>query len=484
MIIIMNIIFIVAYLFCSPLFSTGFFHSNKKWNHHILEQRYRSRFHCSMIHKRELKQSILYDPPSHLVESHTNILKNITGFYGLIGPDINKHSVKTLYDLFVGDGMVQGVFLDGTKNITFVRHFVRTEKMVFENMYGKFSKNILMTPFYILLNKLGMLPNVLGLANTAFLKVGSNIFTLFERDHPYLMNVDFENKQVYTIRKVPIDGLEHFSGHSKYDDQTNIIHTIDYDVVFGTLSYFKLDRIFGKLHKVSFKTEYIPIIHDFYVLENGGFLFIESPFVCDFRSRIPVVFSKEKPTIIHLYNSSSRVHTRFQTEESFYLFHYGKVVQTESAIEIYGPLYEEIDFSSLNIEGKYRKIMVDLRTGGVSVEKNPELETLNLDFPVQWGEYTVLRKIENRKIVGFVVCKELEIVSKVDLPKNRYFCGEPGITTIEGRPFLIGFSYDDFENGFLQIINLFDPTENFIDIPLLNESPLSIGFHSIFIGKK
>lgn len=429
-----------------------------------------SQFH---IKNREIKKQITYN--------NTNtIINQISGFYGLIGPDIDKFSIKTIYDLFTGDGIIQGVFFD-RGNITFVKHFVRTEKILYEEKYGKFSKNILMTPFFIFMNKIGMLPNVLGLANTAILKIENNILALFERDLPYDININFENKQISTIKKINIPGISHFSGHSKYNEITNTIHTIDYDIIRNVINYFILDNEFKITKMISLRTMYIPIIHDFTVLEKG-MLFIDSPIVWNFLLKIPVSLADKKPTFIHIYNETLKTRTQYECEESFYIFHYADVIENENknTIEIYGSLYDKLDFSSLNIQGKYRKIIINLLNGEVLIKKNIEFENMNLDFPLKWKEYIILRSISNQSINGFVVCKELELIKKIILPENRYFCGEPSIIEISGSPFLIGFSYDLLENSFLLIIGIF--SETYIEIPLNKDIQLTIGFHSIFLN--
>jgi len=421
-----------------------------------------------LIKHRELKKEIVYD------KSNNGVINELSGFYGLIGPDIDRFSIKTLYDLFTGDGIIQGVFFDNG-NITFVKHFVRTEKLLYEEQYGRFSKKLLMTTFYIIMNKLKMLPNVLGLANTALLDVGTTTLALFERDLPYEINIDFINKSLRTVKKIKINGLQHFSGHSKYID--NMIHTIEYDVLSNTVSYITLNDSFKQLNKAVIKTCYIPIIHDFMVL-NNKMIIIDSPFIWKPFSQIPITLSN-KPTYIHIYDKITNTRTQYESSTSFYLFHYADVIETNKTIEIYGSQYDTLDFSSLNIQGKYRKIVVNLKSGTVFVLKNPELENMNLDFPLKWRSFVLLRSIENQAINGFVLCKGLDIIKKIQLPKNRFFCGEPSIVEISGSPFLIGFSYDSFEKGYLIMLELF--TQKYIEIPLDKDIKLNIGFHSIFL---
>jgi len=402
------------------------------------------------------------------------LFNQIKGFYGIIGPDINISSVSSLYDLFTGDGMIQGVFFKGGK-MTFVKHFVRTDKLLYESIYGRFSKNLFMTPLYILLNKMGCLPNTMGLANTAFLKTPKETFALFERDHPYQINIDVENHNLHTVKKRTIPDLTHFSGHSKYKNQK--IHTIDYDVLTNQLTYIQLTPQFNILFKTVIKTHYVPLIHDF-VLSGNNMIFVDSPFVWMFSmdtKNPPVRFDRTQPTYIYLYDNVKHTTKFWMSPLSFYVFHYGHVEIGEN-IDIYAPVYDDIDFSSLHIKGRYRHI--SLRPSGeVVIKKNWALENLNLDFPLKWRRYVILREIENHVIKGFVVCKGLAIIKRIRLPEDRVFCGEPSIIELLGEPYLLGLSYDKYEMGYISLISVFK--DDYREIEL--KERVSIGFHSIFM---
>lgn len=141
-----------------------------------------------------------------------NVVKNINGFYGLIGPDINVHNFKnitSLHDLFSGNGIIQGVFFDKGK-ITFVKHLIRTEKLIFEEKYGKIPKDPLIILLFFIFNKIDLLPNIMGVSNTAFININNKIYTLFERDYPYLIDINFNNKTINTVGKQKIKNLEYF----------------------------------------------------------------------------------------------------------------------------------------------------------------------------------------------------------------------------------------------------------------------------------
>jgi hypothetical protein len=198
----------------------------------------------------------------------------------------------------------------------------------------------------------------------------------------------------------------------------------------------------------------------------------------DFQ-KIPVSLDPNKRTFIHVLNTKTEKVETYNSSEGFYIFHYADVIKTNRTIEIYGSKYDTLDFSSLNIQGKYRKIIVNLISGVVFVLKNPELENMNLDFPLKWKEFVLLRSIENQAINGFVLCRGLDVIKKIQLPNDRYFCGEPSIVEISGSPFLIGFSYDSLEKGYLIMIEVFN--EKYIEIQLDKDIKLNIGFHSIFL---
>ena len=449
--------FIINSLLCIILLANGFLH---KLPFNIPT----SGLESSSIQKGLIKIDI--HKPIHYTEQTP--LKKITGFYGLIGPDIKMSSIKTLYDLFIGDGMIQGIFFDnGT--ITFVKHFVRTNKLLYESNHGLFSKNIRMLPLYMMAYKMGIVPNIMGLSNTAFLKINQNIYTVFERDYPYKINIDIENKMVNTDGKIDIKGVNTFSGHSKYMKDT--IHSIDYNIFLKSVEYFQLDRLFRKKHNVLIKTKYIPLIHDFYLSttttsQKQNIILVDSPLEFDILRTFPVVFNKHNPTYIHVYNTENSTIT-YKCSHAFYLFHYADVKKYNNTIEIYASLYDDIDFMSLHIEGKYRKIMINEQTGNVEIYKNAELENMNVDFPKKWGDFVILRYIENNAIAGFIICKGLEIIKRIRLPNNRHFCGEPEIIDIDGSPFLIGFSYDNNTMGYFSSININEKYEyEYFEIPL------------------
>ena len=51
------------------------------------------------------------------IDFHRSKIKKINGFYGLAGPDVNISKINNLYDLFTGDGIVHGVFLENGDDV-------------------------------------------------------------------------------------------------------------------------------------------------------------------------------------------------------------------------------------------------------------------------------------------------------------------------------------------------------------------------------
>ena len=422
------------------------------------------------MQNKELNYKINYN----FSNEESEIINKINGFYGLIGPDVNKSNVKTLYDLFTGDGVIQGLFIDNG-NLTYINHFVKTDKLVYEDKHGKIPQNIFTLIFFMIMNKLNLLPNLMGMANTALLKVENNIYALFERDIPYLIDVNFEEKKVNTLKKVNLDSITHFSAHSKYNNKYKVIETIDYNIFKRRVDYYIMNNDFKIINSTYVYTKYMPIIHDFVNLPNS-MIFIESPL--EINIKMSVFMNKLKTTQLHIIDKNTFSKKSITIKNSFYIFHYANFEESDDGIIIYAPLYESLDFNELNLVGKYRRIVIDKKTFDVKIDINEELEKYNLDFPLKYENNVILRNIENNAINGFIICNGLEIKKKIFF-EDKHLCGEPSIIEIDKNYFLVSFAYDNNNIGFFIIIDL--NSYRIIEIPLKNE--INIGFHSIFIKK-
>ena len=417
---------------------------------------------------------------TYLQPREKDIIKNLNGFYGLIGPNIymNNKVPDSLYDLFTGDGTIQGVFFENGK-LTFVKHLVKTEKFLYEKQHGKIPhKNKLLNMLFTILNKLNMFPNILGTANTAILNVKNKNYALFERDYPYLLDINFANKNITTIGKIIIQKIKNFSGHSKRTKNGNI-ETIDYRIFNKKVSYYLLNPTFDIVNKYDFNFNYIPLIHDFYSTDKLLVL-IDSPLVIDFRKvifdKIPTTLDNKKSTFIYIFNKTNQICEKYIYEKGFYIFHYAYVQESQDKINIYVSIYDEFDFVDVKINGKYRMIEIDKKTKKVTINKNNELEMYNLDFPIRFEDKVILRNYEYPKINGFVIVKNLKIYKEIFFEKKN-ICGEHTLVYIKNIPYLFFFNVENDKN-LLSFINLINYEIIDIDIPY----KLNLGFHSIFLN--
>ena len=425
---------------------------------------------------------------------------NINGFYGLIGPKINITKKLSLFDLFTGDGVIQGVFIN-QGNVIWQDHTIQTEKIKYERIFGKMSKSVFMLPFMLALHHLHIIPNVLGLANTAILKVENRTYSLFERDLPYELSVDHSKREIQTIGKRVIQGIHCFSGHSKYHADMGIISTMEYDYIHKTVNIYQLDMEFQTIHKKTIQTTYLPITHDYLVYGDHSecLLFCDSPFVIQghliLQGKIPIVLDHALPTYIHTYNFTDGTHNTYRiSERGYYVFHFSKVEVNDRRLVIHGSLYDKLDFNTIDICGKYRRIEIPLNVESdveTVIQENSEMESrgYNLDFPVLWNNTVILRNIEitergGTRINGFVLMDEVDElrVKQEIFYEDLCFCGEPAVCyDASGEPYLVSFAYDAVEGegvgGWFVMIHL----KTFQMIK--KELPVrpTIGFHSIFI---
>jgi carotenoid cleavage dioxygenase-like enzyme len=397
----------------------------------------------------------------------------------------------SLFELFTGDGILQGVFIKNGE-IEFINHIIETDKIKHEHIFGKISNNVFILPLLLMLYKIHILPNILGLANTAILKVKNKTYSLFERDLPYLIDINIENKTIHTIGKQPIDNVDCISGHSKYETVQDRINTIEYDYIRRTVSLYKLSADFKIQSKKTIRTNYMPITHDYMVYGNNNecMLFCDSPFVIDFGvyrnglNQVPVVLDNTKPTYIHTYNFTDGVHKTYKiSENGFYIFHFSQIHidNNNNHIQIYTTLYDKLDFNHIDIHGKYRRIELDILNTTGKIHNIPDLcDTLNLDFPVAFNDTTILRNIQISEtspfINGFIMMKN-DRLKQTLLYEDLCFCGEPAIGyDAEGIPFLLSFAYNNVD-GFFVMINM---NTNEMIKKKLRTKP-QIGFHSIFL---
>ena len=447
---------------------------------------------CKIVHsftkcQKDVKKIIFHDVKENMnIElplRDKKIIAKLNGFYGLIGPNINmNNNIDNLYELFTGDGIIQGIFFN-KGNLTFIKHLIKTEKVLYEEKYGKIPTNFMVTLILLLLNKIKLFPNVMGMANTAILNIQNKNYALFERDYPYLININFKETIVKTIKKINIDDVEHFSGHSKKTGNENI-ETIDYKIYNNVVNYYLLNSEFKVMNKIYFKFNYIPIIHDFYSNDNYLFL-IDSPLMYNLsyilKNKIPIGLNSKKETFIHIYDKKHENTLSYVYKKGFYILHYAYIKDKKDTFEIYASQYDEFDFSNVNIKGRYRMIEINKKTQNVTIYKDEILEKYNLDFPLLFHDKVISRHFENRRVNGFVITKDLKLYKEL-FYEHKHICGEHSIVYIDNIPYLLFFNIEintetKNDDNFLSLVNL----NNYKTIDIKLNDNLNLGFHSIFI---
>lgn len=409
-------------------------------------------------------------------------LKN--GFFGTIGPNLKIANIRNLVELFTGNGVIQGVFIHNGKP-RFARHIINTRKLQHE---PEQPESLFITGLKYILYKAGVFPyNNIGVANTALYPLSDTVdenttavYAMYERDLPYLVHLYHNTSSIATIKQM--DGLypeiQEVSGHSKSIPGKRM-ETLDYHILSKQVDYYQIyDNMKSVVLKKAIQMHYLPIIHDFISTEKSVMI-MDSPLGFDFsnifRGKIPIVFARNFSTYVHVLDKITGAVEKYEITSGHYVFHYALCKETDDVIEIYAPLYDNLDFSSLNIDGKYRKIVMNRRTKHVTMEYNPELETMNLDFPIKGPNGTVvLRSIENRRMNGFVMVDGLRIVKKW-LYDDLFFCGEHVVLDNS----IMAFCLKGDANYWCVIDTVTDQVE------LIECSyDLTIGFHSAFIPLK
>jgi len=411
-------------------------------------------------------------PLSEKTSGHPS--NNTQGFYGLIGPNVNFFKATSLIELFTGNGVVQGVFIDNGK-LTFVTHIIETTKVKFEKKYWTFPSNMFVL---LILGTLRMLPVSQGVANTALIHFANQTLALYENDSPYFLDINFKDTNIYTKNKLSIKGITSFSGHTKKIG--DLLETLDYNVFNQQVIVNTLTQGMDIVQTIPVDTAYIPVVHDF-ISTDKYTIFIDSPLHIQidkfFEKSMPVSLNSDMPTYIHVVNKITNDVQRFTMSDTIYAFHLINFKETEDAFTFESLQLDELDFSSINFHPKLRKIVIDRRTRSVSNEKNEHLEELDMDFPLKINNtHTLFSLIGPIGFYGFVICKDTKVVKKVIFEDNMTIAGEPQVIVCNETPHLIGFSNQQNIDS-VCMINLVDFTSTFTPIPV----KMTKGFHSIFI---
>jgi hypothetical protein len=286
-----------------------------------------------------------------------------------------------------------------------------------------------------------------------------------------------KEKTINTVNK-KIIRFNHFLAHSKL--KNNIIETIDYSSALPKCTYYKLNNNFDILKQINIKTEYISMIHDFVSTEQY-IIIIDSPVRFKLENitlnKFPIELDKNSTTKLLIIDKYDGNTIKIDTNESFYILHYGDQEINKDEIIIYGCFYDYFNYNDVNNNhGKYRKIIINIKNKNFKIIKNKELETYSVDFPIIYNNMTLLLINNNLINIGFIIVKNFKIYKKILLNKSIY--GDPVIIDINNNPHIICFTKSFNTN--LNYITIYDIINN-NEISILIEIDMFIGFHSLFI---
>lgn len=441
----------------------------------------------------EINKKIEYTLPI----KETNIIKNISGFYGQIGPNPQYYNKKDDYHLFDGNGMIHGIFFE-KGNLTYTNHMIRTDKFLFEKRFKRklpIGLSNIRNKFYPIkffflnfLKKIKLFPNFIGTANTAIWNSNNKIYALNERDYPYEINIDFNEKKIDTIKKHTLDKIEYFTAHPKIDNET--IYAISYNTYFPKASLLKYDKNLKLLDLKDIKTNYTSMIHDIAISENH-IIFCQIPYKFNLSqilyNKLPYYFDKNDKNIFTVISKDFK--TSFNVDvnlnESFFIFHYGNCWEDDENIYFYAiiqnnfemELFSNMKKSKIENNAKYRKFIINKKTHLLEIKKDINFEKINVEFPICKFNITLLSIFgDNLDIIGFTITDNYSLFRKIYL-NNKKVYGEPNLIYINEEIYIICYVYDKFYNNYLYLQNI--KTNKSIEIKL--DVQLNKGFHSIFI---
>ena len=411
----------------------------------------------------------------NLTENESNIIRNISGFYGLIG---SRNGDKKC-NLFNTDRYIQGIFFDnGT--INYCSHFVKTDKC--NSIYPLSCES-----------------------NTGLIHFNNKTYVIQENDNPYEIKVDFTKKKIKTINKLILKDTDEISPYPKITEN-NIMHTISYDRCPGRINYFKYDNEFNLIQKKKIITNYEPMINDFIVHENK-IIFTETPLTVNYKllkdNKLPLMINNKNNNYIVIYDSFLDKTYYIKANEHFMILHYISSYEDQDNIYIYGIFYDESKFNSLflsNIKdnydrmnknilniyakyGKLRQLIINKNTDNILIVKNKFYESKNLNFIIQNKKYYIFSNINqiiiNKKDVDNNNDLFNNSVMIYDLSNNLNIIGEPII--LDEHNIIISIVKKENNKNYIFILNI-DNMKNIL-IPIDANINIMEGFNSIFIEK-
>ena len=440
-------------------------------------------------------------------------------FFAQIGSN-PKHVEDEDYHWFDGDGMIHGLFINDSR-MTYHNRWVQTKRLQVEDKWKKKiylylgelkGLNGLVQIFkYSMLELLGFVPKARGTANTAFMHWSGKTYALHEGDMPYELNIDYENLNISTKKRLHYNSVFSTTAHPIVNDKKGHLYLYgynNYDFNNGQFIFNVFDTQMNFLDQKNVSLINNGMIHDV-GYTNNYIIIPDMPLKYDinriFKEKLPIYFDKDGgKTRFGVFNINKQNVKWYYFDKNFFIFHFSKVRKTSHKFIIYACVMEDLfveDFIEINninnqeneLRGKLRlkEIHIDIYRNKTNIVTNPYIEDLDLGFSYNL-DFPLNSKIDENKVYMSIFDAKTGYIRgylSIDIKNFRYEepkvflfhkgvygnC-EPQVVVIEGEEFLLTFT-NDHVKSYISLVNI--KNNNYTSLPIPTRIPP--GFHSTFI---
>ena len=443
-----------------------------------------------------------------------NIFKKINGFFAQIGPNA-KYPSDNNYAIFDGDGMIHGMFFNET-HLVYSNHWVKTKKLMTEIKWGK--------KMYISLGEMKGLGGLTAIltselmktfkliptgytANTAFMYHNEKLFALHETDTPYRININVQDKSIYTGKHYIFDNITTTTAHPKFDNLRKKIYLYSYSGLKSDKGYFinnEFDYNFKYIKQDNIELVNNGIIHDIGQTKHS-LLIPDMPLKADFNrifnDDMPIYFDKNGTTRIGVLNKDTEKIKWYNFKENFFIFHFSECYESPNNIYVMACKLDDVKFASFIDNKKFKPFEGTQLTQFILSKKNDSYKIvyntkLNkfinnshyiTEFPVQSkinGSYIYTCIIDSHRgeVCGYLKVDLTDFKNSkphIFMLKDRFGNSECQPIIIDNKEYLLTFTYDYNYNYYISLINVEE--KEIFEIKLPSNIRIPPGFHSIFI---